>query len=101
MYLVIGLLPYLPMPSAEIIAVGTEILLGDVVDTNSQALGKLLARYGIEHRRRTTIGDHLDRCADAIREALSRSDVVFTIGGLGPTGDDITRQAISEAVGEE
>ena len=71
------------MPTAEIIAIGTEILLGDIVDTNSQALGKLLARYGIAHRRRTTVGDHLERCADAIRESLSRADITFTIGGLG------------------
>src|SRR5688500_8434353 len=101
MYLVIGLLPYLPMPSAAIIAVVSEILFVDVDDTNTQALETLLALYGIEHRRQTTIDDHLDRCADAIRKALSSSDVVFTIGSLGPTGDDITRQAISEAVGEE
>ena len=89
------------MTSAEIVAIGTEILLGDIVDTNSQALGKLLARYGIEHKRRTTIGDHLERCAAAIREAQTRADIVFTIGGLGPTTDDLTREAISAAIGEE
>lgn len=100
MCLIIGLLPCLPMPSAEIIAVGTEILLGDIVDTNSQALGKLFASYGIEHRHRTTVGDNLERSSLAIREALSRADMVFTIGGLGPTMDDLTREAISHAVRE-
>lgn len=95
------LLPYLRMPSAEIIAVGTEILLGDIVDTNSQALGRVFAECGISHKRRTTIGDHPERCANAIQEAMARADVVVTIGGLGPTGDDITREAIGLAVREE
>ena len=89
------------MASAEIVAIGTEILLGDIVDTNSQALGRVLARFGIEHKRRTTVGDHLPRCAEVIRESLRRADIVFTIGGLGPTVDDITRDAIGQAVGEE
>src|SRR5687768_2595756 len=89
------------MASAEIIAVGTEILLGDIVDTNSQALGRSLAEYGIEHKRRTTVGDHLERCSAAIREALRRADFVFTIGGLGPTADDITRDAIGDAIEED
>jgi len=89
------------MPSAEIVSVGTEILLGDIVDTNSQALGQALAECGVTHRRRTTVGDNLERCTAAIAEALQRADVVFTIGGLGPTGDDITREAIAAAVGEK
>lgn len=89
------------MASAEIIAVGTEILLGDIVDTNSQALGWSLAEYGVEHKRRTTVGDHLERCSSAIREALHRADIVFTIGGLGPTADDITRDAIGAAIEED
>jgi nicotinamide-nucleotide amidase len=89
------------MPSAEIVAVGTEILLGDIVDTNSQALGRALADYGITHHRRTTVGDNLERCRKAIAEALERTDIVFTIGGLGPTADDLTRNAIASAVGEK
>ena len=89
------------MPSAEIIAVGTEILLGDIVDTNSQLLGKAFAEYGIDHKRRATVGDRLERCAAVITEALARADIVVTIGGLGPTEDDITRDAIAAAVGEE
>lgn len=86
--------------TAEIVAVGTELLLGDIADTNSQALGKVLAEYGIVHLRRATVGDNLERCAQAIREALDRSDIVFTIGGLGPTQDDITAAAIADALGE-
>ncbi|MEO7453389.1 MAG: competence/damage-inducible protein A [Fimbriimonadales bacterium] len=88
------------MPSAEIIAIGTEILLGDIVDTNSQALGKALAECGIVHKRRSTVGARLERAVATIRESLSRSDIVFTIGGLGPTVDDITRDAIATAVEE-
>jgi nicotinamide-nucleotide amidase len=89
------------MPSAEIIAIGTEILLGDIVDTNSQALGRALADNGIDHNRRATVGDHLQPCSAVIKESLERADIVFTIGGLGPTGDDVTRDAIAIAVGED
>jgi len=88
------------MPSAEIVAIGTELLLGDIVDSNSQALGKALAEFGIVHLRRTAVGDNLARCTDAISEALQRSNLVLTIGGLGPTPDDLTRDAVSNAVGE-
>ncbi|MGI8922948.1 MAG: competence/damage-inducible protein A [Fimbriimonadales bacterium] len=87
--------------TAEIVAIGTEILLGDIADTNSQVLGKILAAHGIGHTRRTTVGDNLERCVAAIKEALDRSDIVFTIGGLGPTQDDITRGAIAAAIGEK
>ncbi len=83
----------------EILAIGTEILLGEIVDTNSQSLGKLFAKYGHDHFRRTTVGDNLERVTNAIQESLSRSDGVFCIGGLGPTQDDITREAISKATG--
>lgn len=89
------------MPSAEIVAIGTEILLGDIVDTNSQSLGRVLAECGIVHRRRTTVGDHLERCSEAISDALSRAEMVITIGGLGPTGDDLTRDAIAKATCEK
>ncbi len=87
--------------TAEILAVGTEILLGQIADTNSQELGRLLADYGFDHYRRTTVGDNLNRIADALAESLQRADVVFTIGGLGPTQDDVTREAIATALGVE
>lgn len=87
--------------TAEIISVGTELLLGDIVDTNAQALGKAFARHGIGHRHRQTVGDNLDRLADALRLALSRCDLVVTIGGLGPTEDDLTRDGIALALEDE
>lgn len=85
--------------TAEIIAVGTEILLGDIVDTNAAELGKAFSRYGFAHHHRQSVGDNLDRLTRALRLALSRSDVVFTIGGLGPTEDDLTRDGIAAALG--
>ncbi|MCH8275320.1 MAG: competence/damage-inducible protein A [Armatimonadetes bacterium] len=87
--------------TAEIVAIGTELLLGEIADTDSQLLGRLLAQFGVNHTRRTTVGDNLERMVQAIREALQRADLVFTIGGLGPTQDDLTRHAIAEALGEE
>lgn len=84
--------------TAEIVSIGTELLLGQVADTNAQALGALLAEYGIEHYRRTTVGDNRERAAQAIREAFERADMIFTIGGLGPTEDDLTREAIADAL---
>ena len=87
--------------TAEIVSVGTELLMGQIADTNAQALGKLLPELGIGHHHRQTVGDNLGRLADALRLALSRSDVVFTIGGLGPTEDDLTRDGIAAALGVE
>lgn len=84
---------------AEIVAVGTEILLGDIVDSNSAELGRALARHGISHMNRQTVGDNLERLTEALNLALSRADLVFTIGGLGPTYDDMTRDGISAALG--
>lgn len=86
--------------TAEIVSVGTEILLGQIVDTNAQLIGQMLPQFGITHRHRQTVGDNLDRLVDALRLALSRSDIVFTIGGLGPTQDDLTRDGIAEALGD-
>ncbi len=85
--------------TAEIVSVGTELLLGQTVDTNAAELGRKLAALGIVHRRRQTVGDNLERAAEAIREGLQRADTVFTIGGLGPTQDDLTRDAIALALG--
>lgn len=87
--------------NAETVAVGTEILLGQIVDTNSAELGKTLAKFGVFHTHRQTVGDNVSRLVDALRLALSRSDIVFTIGGLGPTQDDITRDGIVEALDDE
>ena len=79
----------------EIIAVGTELLLGQIVDTNSSWIGEHLALAGIDSHFQTKVGDNLDRMMASIRIALDRSDAVIMCGGLGPTQDDITREAIA------
>jgi nicotinamide-nucleotide amidase len=87
------------MPSAEIITIGTELLLGEIVDTNSSYLARCLRDAGIDLYRKTTVGDNVNRIAQAIQQSLERSDIVITSGGLGPTIDDPTRQAVSQAIG--
>src|SRR5687768_5910625 len=82
----------------EVVAVGTELLLGQVVDTNSSWLGEQLAAAGIDSHFQVKVGDNRARMVQAIRIALSRSDAVIVCGGLGPTQDDITRQAIAEVM---
>lgn len=77
---------------AELISVGTEILLGDIVNTNVQFLSKELASIGISIYRQQVIGDNVQRLYDAFGEALKESDIVITTGGLGPTGDDLTKE---------
>jgi nicotinamide-nucleotide amidase len=85
----------------EIVAVGTELLLGQIVDTNSSWMGEQLAIIGVEHQRQTKVGDNLGRIVEAISEALERADAVIVCGGLGPTQDDITREAIAQVMGVE
>jgi nicotinamide-nucleotide amidase len=82
---------------AEIISIGTELLLGDIIDTNAAWLAQQLATVGVDLYFRTTVGDNVQRIAEAIRLALSRADVVITSGGLGPTVDDMTREAVARA----
>jgi competence/damage-inducible protein CinA-like protein len=89
------------MPSAEIITIGTELLLGDIVDTNSRYLARCLRDVGIDLYRKTTVGDNISRIAQVIQESLTRCDIIITSGGLGPTVDDPTRQAVSKAIGVE
>jgi nicotinamide-nucleotide amidase len=84
---------------AEVVAVGTELLLGQIVDTNSAWMGEQLALRGIEHLRQTKVGDNQARIVSVLREALDRADAVIVCGGLGPTQDDITREAIAELMG--
>lgn len=83
----------------EVIAVGTELLLGQIVDTNSAWMGEQLALAGIDSHFQTKVGDNLERMVSSIRLSLSRSDAVILCGGLGPTQDDITREAIAEVMG--
>jgi nicotinamide-nucleotide amidase len=85
----------------EVVAVGTELLLGQIVDTNSSWIGEQLALAGIDSHYQTKVGDNLDRIVAAMRLALERSDAVIVCGGLGPTQDDITRQAIAQVMGVE
>ena len=86
---------------AEILSVGTEILLGDIVNTNAHYLSKELALLGISVYRQTTVGDNEDRLLDAIRSALKDCDIIFATGGLGPTTDDITKEIAAKAMGKD
>ena len=83
----------------EVVAIGTELLLGQIVDTNSSWIGEQLAIAGIDSLHQTKVGDNLGRMVDVLELALSRSDAVICCGGLGPTQDDITRQAIAQIMG--
>jgi molybdenum cofactor synthesis domain-containing protein len=89
------------MPSAEIITIGTEILLGEIIDTNAPYIARKLRDLGIDLYRKTSVGDNLQRIAVAIQQALEKNEIVITTGGLGPTVDDPTRQAVALAVGVE
>lgn len=84
--------------NAEIITIGTELLLGEIVDTNSTYVARTLRDIGVDLYFQTTVGDNEERASAAIAAALERSDVVITTGGLGPTEDDVTRQAVARAV---
>lgn len=85
----------------EVVAVGTELLLGQIVDTNSSWIGEQLALVGIDSHYQTKVGDNLGRMIEVLRLAVDRSDAVIVCGGLGPTQDDITREAIAIVMGVE
>ena len=85
----------------EVVAIGTELLLGQIVDTNSSWIGEQLALAGIDSHFQTKVGDNLERMIASIHLALGRSDAVILCGGLGPTQDDITREAITSVMGVE
>ena len=89
------------MAVCEILSVGTEILLGDILNTNSQYLSRALAGMGISVLHHTTVGDNHARLAQAVREALGRSDIIIATGGLGPTADDITAEVCCKEFGFE
>jgi nicotinamide-nucleotide amidase len=84
---------------AELISVGTELLLGQITDTNATYLARLLASWGVDVLAKQTVGDNLERVRAAVILALARSDLVITTGGLGPTEDDLTVQAVALAAG--
>jgi nicotinamide-nucleotide amidase len=87
--------------NAEIIAVGSEMLTPERVDTNSLYLTGELNNLGIEVIAKCVVGDHRDRLAEAVRQALARSEIVILSGGLGPTEDDVTREAVAQALGRK
>lgn len=87
------------MPTAEIITIGTELMLGEIVDTNAPYIARKLRDVGIDVRRTWSIGDFIADIAEAIREASQRAEIIITTGGLGPTVDDPTRDAVARAFG--
>ncbi len=86
---------------AEIVSIGTELLLGQIVDTNANFLAQQLPALGLDLYYVSQVGDNLQRLADAFERGLERSDVIITSGGLGPTEDDLTREAIAQVMGEQ
>lgn len=86
---------------AEIVMIGSELLLGEIVDTNATKLAKALREIGLDLHYKTTVGDDEPRMTEVLNLALDRSDVVITSGGIGPTVDDLTRQAVSNATGRK
>lgn len=89
------------MTRAEIIAIGSEILLGEIVDTNTSQIARALRGLGVDLYRTVAVGDNVERIAEAVVEALQRAEIVITTGGLGPTVDDPTRAAVARAMGVE
>ena len=84
---------------AEIIAIGTEILLGEIIDTNSAYIARQLPELGIDLLHKSVVGDNMGRISDVFQRAWGRSDLIITTGGLGPTVDDVTREGVAQALG--
>ena len=85
----------------DVVAVGTELLLGQIVDTNSALIGERLAAHGIASRLQVKVGDNVERIENVLRQMLAEADAVIVCGGLGPTHDDVTREAIAAVMGVE
>src|SRR5215475_9403203 len=85
----------------DVLAIGTELLLGQIVDTNSSWIGEQLAAVGLDTMEHRKVGDNLGRMVAAMRELLEKADAVVVCGGIGPTQDDVTREAIAEVMGVE
>ena len=83
----------------ELISVGTELLLGNIVNTNTQFLAEKCALLGLSMYHQVTVGDNRERLTQVIRTALDRSDIVILTGGLGPTEDDLTKEVCAEVMG--
>lgn len=89
------------MANAEIVAIGSELLLGQIVDTNSTWMAQRLTALGVNLFHKSVVGDNPERMKEVLTRALERADVVITSGGLGPTQDDLTREAVAEVTGRE
>jgi len=89
------------MPSAEIITIGTELLLGEISDTNTAFIAKALNKIGIDIYHTSMVGDNQSRITNQIKQSIKRADIVITTGGLGPTVDDPTRQAVADVFDEK
>ena len=87
--------------NAELVAIGSELLLGQIVDTNSAWMAQRLASVGVNLYYKTVVGDNPDRMSEIISMAMERSDVVITSGGIGPTQDDLTREIVALAAHRE
>jgi molybdenum cofactor synthesis domain-containing protein len=87
------------MPNVEIVAIGSELLLGQIVDTNSAWMAQRFTNLGLNLFYKTVVGDNPGRMKEVIGRALERSDIVITSGGLGPTQDDLTREIVAEVAG--
>ncbi|MFR4978900.1 MAG: molybdopterin-binding protein, partial [Butyricicoccus sp.] len=86
---------------AELIAVGTEILLGDIVNTDAQVISQGLSELGIDVYYQTVVGDNPERLKQVIEQAKSRADIIITTGGLGPTLDDLTKETLAQVFGKK
>ena len=87
--------------NAELIAVGTEILLGEIVNTDAQVISQGLSELGINVYYQTVVGDNPERLERAVREAKDRADIIITTGGLGPTLDDLTKETLAKVFGKK
>ena len=87
--------------SAELIAVGTELLLGNIANTDAQMISQALSMLGINVYYHTVVGDNPERLRRAVEIAKERADIIITTGGLGPTFDDLTKQTLAEAFGKK
>ena len=84
---------------AEVVSIGTELLIGEIVDTNAAAVAQRLAAAGLDAHHQVTVGDNLDRITAVLEAAGARADVVVVTGGIGPTGDDVTKDALCAVAG--
>src|ERR671918_127226 len=86
---------------AEIVVIGTELLLGQIIDTNAAYLAQQLSNIGVDLYYKSTVGDNRGRMVETLKRAVDRSDIIITTGGIGPTLDDLTRETVAEVLGVE